>query len=592
MKTKSILTICFCLLPSAFCLSASAQGTAFTYQGVLFEQGAPANSTNDLAFALFNTASGGLPLTATNFVNDLAVTNGQFSITLDFGAGFFTGADRWLNIAVRPGDSTGAYTNLSPRQKITPTPYAIFAGSSSNLSGPLAANGLSGAYTNALKLTNGANVFKGTFTGNGANLTNVDAATLGGLFAAEFWQLQGNNVTPGDVLGSTNNQPLQFVVNYNNALRLEPNFMSLPNLVGGSGNSIAVSNYASVIGGGFANNIQTNAVESIIAGGSFNNIGPGSYSATIAGGANNKILSNSQNATLVAGESNTIDTNCAYAVVGGGGQNNIFGNNAYSFIGGGNANLILIGANYGFIGGGRNNTNSATTSVIAGGEGNSIQSLADRSFIGGGLRNVTTGALGMVPGGFANSAAGQAFAAGRRAKANDTGSFVWADSTDADFASSAQNQFNVRASGGYRIYSSSGLSSGVTMAAGGNAWSGVSDRNVKENFQQVDCRALLEKVVALPVTTWNLKTQPPEIRHIGAMAQDFMASFAVGEDDKHISTSDADGVTLAAIQGLNQKLEDRAKTLESELKQKETEITKLQQRLDALEKLILNQNSN
>jgi hypothetical protein len=347
-----------------------------------------------------------------------------------------------------------------------------------------------------------------------------------------------------------------------------------------------------VIGGGFANNIQTNAVESIIAGGSFNNIGPGSYSATIAGGANNKILSNSQNATLVAGESNIIDTNCAYAVVGGGGQNNIFGNSSYSFLGGGNANLILIGANYGFIGGGRNNTNGATTSVIAGGEGNSVQSLADRSFIGGGLRNIASGALGMVPGGFANVAGSQAFAAGRRAKANDTGSFVWADSTDADFASSAQNQVNMRASGGYRLFSNSGATIGVQVAAGGNAWSALSDRNLKENFQPVDCQALLEKVVALPVTTWNLKSQPPEVRHIGAMAQDFQSAFAVGEDDRHISTSDADGVTLAAIQGLNQKLEDRAKTLESELKQKETEITKLQQRLDALEKLIRNPNSN
>jgi len=112
----------------------------------------------------------------------------------------------------------------------------------------------------------------------------------------------------------------------------------------------------------------------------------------------------------------------------------------------------------------------------------------------------------------------------------------------------------------------------VQVAGGGNAWSAISDRNVKDNFKPVNCREVLEKVVALPVTTWNLKTQPAEIRHIGAMAQDFKAAFDVGEDDRHISTSDADGVALAAIKGLNEKLEA-----------KEAELTLLKKRLELLE---------
>jgi len=96
--------------------------------------------------------------------------------------------------------------------------------------------------------------------------------------------------------------------------------------------------------------------------------------------------------------------------------------------------------------------------------------------------------------------------------------------------------------GGFYLYTGSGV--GVQVFGGGNAWSAISDRNMKENFKPVDCRAILEKVVAMPVTTWNLKTQSPGIRHIGVMAQDFKASFQVGEDDRHISTSDADGVAL------------------------------------------------
>src|SRR6185369_4577988 len=98
---------------------------------------------------------------------------------------------------------------------------------------------------------------------------------------------------------------------------------------------------------------------------------------------------------------------------------------------------------------------------------------------------------------------------------------------------------------------------GAFLAAGSGSWTSMSDRNAKENFQAADARAVLEKVVALPLQTWNYKSQDAHIRHIGPMAQDFKAAFAVGESDTGISTVDADGVALAAIQGLNDKLEEQ-----------------------------------
>ena len=122
-------------------------------------------------------------------------------------------------------------------------------------------------------------------------------------------------------------------------------------------------------------------------------------------------------------------------------------------------------------------------------------------------------------------------------------------------------------------------SSVVQLAAGGNSWSSMSDRNVKENLQAVDPRQVLEKVSRLSVTEWNLTTQPASVRHLGPMAQDFKAAFGLGEDDRHISGSDADGVALAAIQGLNQKLEETVKL-------KETEIRQLKERLAALEQAV------
>lgn len=88
----------------------------------------------------------------------------------------------------------------------------------------------------------------------------------------------------------------------------------------------------------------------------------------------------------------------------------------------------------------------------------------------------------------------------------------------------------------------------------------ASDRARKENFQPVDPAAVLEKVAALPISEWNYKEDPAS-RHVGPMAQDFHAAFGVGPDDQHIATVDADGVALAAIQGLHRKVEEQAAAL-------------------------------
>src|SRR5205085_10294927 len=91
---------------------------------------------------------------------------------------------------------------------------------------------------------------------------------------------------------------------------------------------------------------------------------------------------------------------------------------------------------------------------------------------------------------------------------------------------------------------------GVKLAPGGGAWSILSDRNLKANIAAVDSRDVLQRLVSLPVSTWNYTAQGDGIRHIGPMAQDFKAAFGLGEDDTTISTVDEQGVALAAIQGL------------------------------------------
>jgi hypothetical protein len=109
----------------------------------------------------------------------------------------------------------------------------------------------------------------------------------------------------------------------------------------------------------------------------------------------------------------------------------------------------------------------------------------------------------------------------------------------------------------------------------GSCWINGSDRRLKQDFTPVDPQAVLEKVVALPVQQSSYQAQPNQ-KHLGPVAQDFHAAFGLGADDTTIATVDADGVALAAIQGLNEKLE-----------QKETEIAKLKQRVERLEELLI-----
>ncbi|MEY4201969.1 MAG: hypothetical protein RLZZ265_3709, partial [Verrucomicrobiota bacterium] len=87
----------------------------------------PANGVFDFQFFLLNSPSGGSQIGTTATVNDLPVSNGVFTVQLDFGPSAFDGSGRWLEIGVRPGDSTSFFFTLSPRQPITPAPMALFA---------------------------------------------------------------------------------------------------------------------------------------------------------------------------------------------------------------------------------------------------------------------------------------------------------------------------------------------------------------------------------------------------------------------------------------------------------------------------------
>src|SRR5437016_5198406 len=103
---------------------AFAQTSSFTYQGRLTDGGTAANGNYDLQFALFDSLSGGAQVGSTQTINTVAVSNGVFTVSLDFGANSFPGASRFLEVSARPSGS-GSFTLLTPRQQITSTPYAV-----------------------------------------------------------------------------------------------------------------------------------------------------------------------------------------------------------------------------------------------------------------------------------------------------------------------------------------------------------------------------------------------------------------------------------------------------------------------------------
>ena len=663
MKTKStfikwapllLLLSTFTTFYVAQLSNVYAQGTAFTYQGRLNGGGSPANGSYDLTFSLFNVSTGGSPVAGPLTQAGVGVTNGLFTVLLDYGSGVFNGTAYWLEIGVRT-NGAATFATLAPRQQLTPTPYAIY-GETAGLANSVANSTVSSSQLNTLAPPTSGQVLQF----NGSALVWANPANT---FSA--WSLAGNAGTTAGVnfVGTTDNQPLEFHINGQRAFRLEPT-ITVPNVIGGySGNVVDsgaqgatiggggvtgytnhVSSTLGTVAGGSGNVIQGNANDATIAGGRQNQINYGGWGGFIGGGHGNAIQTNTQYSTISGGLSNTIGTNSSQSSISGG-QNNFISPNAgfsvigggydnsssvtvnsgsgYTTIGGGYGNTAVSSFGYTTIGGGYQNTAGGTYATVAGGENNTAGG-ADAT-VSGGFFNSASGTGAAVAGGVGNSANGaQSFAAGASAHANSGDSFVWGDGSAATY-DNGTNTFNVLATGGIYFRASSvplfpddgahdnyygfGVNSngfygrttsvsgifvnldgsiniwtafgtGVYVASGGSGWNSSSDRNVKENLVPVDTRQALERVTQMPISTWNYKTQDKSIRHLGPMAQDFHAAFAVGEDDKHINNLDEEGVALAAIQGLNQKVEEK----EAEIQQLKESVVKLQALVSQLAK--------
>lgn len=374
--------------------------------------------------------------------------------------------------------------------------------------------------------------------------------------------------------------------------------------VGGGRGNTASAEYTAVGGGRNNTAEKSNAT---VSGGRNNTAGQ--TNATVGGGIGNEATE--ADTTVGGGRSNTATETAA--TVSGGNSNTAGGEQ--SFVGSGKENRAK--SPNAAIGGGFDNVALGWQTAIAGGYGNrtfddqctvaggaSNQAGSDDSggddatdpanqttdndthaTVGGGQENVASGSYATVPG-------------GRQGEARNDGSFVWADSTDATFASdqsgpggspTGADTFHVRATGGVRFVTSldpnDDPNGGQYLSGGGGSWQSVSARAAKQHVDPVDPESVLDDVASLEVSTWEYEANAG-VRRMGPMAGEFYEAFGLGDDPETIGHVDADGVALAAIQGLADRGDDRDERiaeLEATLANKDERIETLEERLAALE---------
>ena len=395
------------MIVAALCQAVALPGEAqvpqtINYQGKLVDGTNLVNASTTMVFRLYNNDSGG----AQQYVETQTVTvvdglySAQVGAAPDFGTLAAAATNEPLYLEVQVGD-----TILAPRERVVSVMYALRAAGVTN--GAISSAMLGNSAVTAAKLAN--NAVTGPKIAAGA-ISNVHVSAASIASNNIDWTQMPAGLEHGGFLSYTENGDFE----------VAPVATGADSIAQGAA-AVVESDY-SVIGGGETNWIRSGAPHSVIAG----------------------------------GNRNTININAEHSVIAGGRQNQVYNGAMRSFIGGGYLNLIYNTAYYSTIPGGNQNSIgvNARQATIGGGYKNVIAANASNAVIAGGAENVITNAAlyAAIPGGDRNTAGGEvSFAAGRRAKATNDGTFVWADHTEADFGSTTSDQFLVRASGGVGI---------------------------------------------------------------------------------------------------------------------------------------------
>ena len=306
------------------------------------------------------------------------------------------------------------------------------------------------------------------------------------------------------------------------------------------------------VGGGYGNHAS--------GAGAFVGGGVGNYADALSVALGGRSTSATNGAAVGGGYDNAASS---WGVVGGGTDNLGYAVASYATVGGGDRNRAKSDGST--VGGGRyNRAGSALPgtagATVSGGTGNDAP-YKYATILGGGSHEVR-GDYGTILGGWDNECGTFALAAGRGADASHAGAFVWADSsTGVSRSSTRDDEFNIYASGGSRFLTNRYGTVGAVLASGSGSWSSMSDREQKERIEPIDPGEVLEALARVDVATWRYLAEEDGVRHMGPVAQDFHAAFGLGVDERTIDAVDADGVILAAIQGLHALLLEREQEL-------------------------------
>lgn len=627
------------LIVLLFSITTFAQTAAFNYQGKLSDGSLPASGTYQMQFALFDDPTGTTQIGSTVTKNSVTVSSGIFSVQLDFGVNAFPGDARYLEIAVKKV-SEPSYTTLTPRQPIDSVPYAVRALSAA----------AADTSTNATNATTAAD-FTGNLSGDVSGTQNATiVSTVGGISSANI------ATSVGTVNTATSDNTADTLVKRDASGNFNAGTITA-NLNGNAATSTSSSSVAATSGDSVVNAINNAATTGKVSSSRLSSdvvlLNPAAtQTPTATTQGNDALLNLTGNYTAC---SNTYQSNFRLHADGGllSVGNYDGGCSGLVPVEGAGTRMFWYPGKAAFRAGGITGTqwDDANIGLYSTAFGENVRALGDYSIaLGKNAVAANVGTIGMGEGITATGANSVALGYGAStstiAGSPRTGSFVFSDrsvpltysfnSTTPDIGSqfhpTVTNSFNVRAvngsffytntalttgftfnsttanltltnskfsmfsDGSSTLYSNSGFTSGVTLPAGGGSWSSVSDRNMKENFGGVNTRDILQRVLKLPISTWNYKTQNSSVRHIGPMAQDFYKLFGVGESDTRIATIDPDGVALAAIQGLNEELKDRDKkiedqqqelnSLQEQVKQQQRQIEIQQLSLEALKKLV------
>ncbi len=250
----------------------------------------------------------------------------------------------------------------------------------------------------------------------------------------------------------------------------------------------------------------------------------------------------------------------------------------YSWAGG---SLNTAAGIYSFAMGNQNTVTNDGQAGVAIGNSNIV---ADSFGIAIGQNNNSDGDAAIAIGYNTTADADYSMAIGYRASTNGhTGARVFGDASTTDSIEAvANNEFAVRAAGGYRFRTNATLTTGCNLPAGSGVFSCASSRFLKENFRTLDGEDVLSRLRYVPVTEWNYTTEETKAKHIGPMAQDWKKAFDLGTSDTEIGLLDANGVAIAGVQALDA----RTVTLRSQMKEKDKQIADLEARIRRLEALL------